>query len=615
MFLSRRKIRNISIIFSLVFLLMLLRLGHLQIVEGEYYHRLSEGNRIAHRPITSSRGRIWIMDNGVYQIAVSNKLAYTVSVIPANIIGRQQEEAIAQRLEEIVSIPAEEILEKIRQGPSAGPVRIKRNLTPEEMVCLEEHHRYLPGVIIENTPVRDYVYNTSLAHILGYIGEVSIEELRRLSTQGIRAGDLIGKTGLERYYDFILRGQDGTHSIEVNNRRIEVDTLDIIPPEQGDDLYLTIDLQLQDLLETLLEEQVKDLQLKAMEDPESRGGPSGAVAAVLEVDTGRVLAISSYPNFDLNHFSGSIDREVLHELQNNRYQPFLDRTIQINPPPGSVFKIVSGLAGLEFLEIDPAEKLFYCPGFFELGGTRWRCWNTGGHADMSFDEAVAHSCNVSFYQMGRMLHQEEREGIQYIARELGFGSLTGIDLPGEKPGLVPDDEWKRYYRGEPWMPGDTINLSIGQGSLLVTPLQVVNMVAAIANGGSLMQPYIVEKAVAQSGEITLKNEPTILNDVNICPSSIESIQKALYDVTLYGTGARLLGDFPVQVAGKTGTAQTASAHDSPNHGWFAGYAPADDPEIAFVVFIEHGNDSRHAIPVAKGILASYFGIEEGGQEE
>ncbi len=603
------KIKVLSILFIVAFLIFVFRLAQLQFIQGEKYRQWSEGNRIDYRTIPASRGRIYLRNGEGLTIAVSNKMAYAASVIPANLADYPLEETIGN-IAAILALDEENLLAKIQESPRSAKIPIKRKLSGEELLALEESFSDIPGLIIEKTPIRDYVYGSLGAHFLGYVGEISRSELNTFFPLGYKAGDFLGKTGLERYYESSLQGQEGLRQIEVNNVGKEVGTLGIKPPVQGSDLYLSIDYTLQRDVERYLADQIRGLQLIAPDNEDLKGGPTGGSVIVMEPQTGRILAMASYPTYDLNLFAGGIDPVELRLLQDNPLQPFFDRTVQVAPPCGSIFKIIVGLAALEHIIEDPQEKFFACPGFFELGDYKWLCWRDDGHGKQSFYDALANSCNVSFYTMGYLLYQKGGELIQKTAREFGLGRLSGIDIPSEQVGLVPDIAWKKEFAREPWYAGDTINLSVGQGSLQVTPLQLVNMVSAIVNGGHLMQPYLLEKIISAEGEVLFENKPRILNEADISQQSLIDIRKAMEAVVDYGTGWGQLGNFPIKVAGKTGTAQTVTHLERANHGWFVGYAPADKPEIAFVVFLEHGNDSKYALPIAKGLLETYFDLKE-----
>lgn len=605
-----RRIKIGGLICIVIFSLLLLRLGQLQIIHGENYNRLSDSNRIENRPIPAPRGRIFMQKNGEPIIAVSNRLAYSASVIPANIPPGELER-ICQELGRLLDMDPSEIEERIANAQRPLPVRIKRNLTSQQLLLIEENLSMLPGVIIEKIPIRDNVYGSLAAHLLGYVGEVSLAEISRF--EGYRSGDLIGKNGLERYYESYLRGVDGVRQIEVNAHRMEIATLGGRDPQPGADLFLNIDLELQKVAEQVLEEKILELQELAEEDEELLGGPTGGAFIAMEPNTGKILAMASYPTFDLNLFAGGIAREELEKLQNNYHRPFLDRNLQITPAPGSTFKVVSGLAVLKDLSVSKTRNVTSCSGTFSLGPQEWKCWRDGGHGNLTFFEALAHSCNVAFYRWGYELHNEGNDTIQQVARDFGFGHLSGIDLPNEKAGIVPDRNWKMDNLVGPWVPGDSVNMAIGQGDLQSTPLQLVNMINTIANGGYLMQPYIVDRVVDLNGEILFEGKPQVIKTPDISRDLIETMQTALVEVTEYGTGLRGFGDFEPRVAGKTGTAQTVPGQA--NHGWYAGYVPADNPEISFVVFLEHGNDSGFAVDVGRAFLEHYFPQEEEAIEE
>ncbi len=608
----QRRIRVAGIMVIILFAVFVFRLVQLQIIHGEQYSRMSDSNRIENRPIPAPRGKIYMQQEGEPIIAVSNRLAYTASVIPAN-IPRGETGLISDRLARLLEMETGEISARIHGAQRALPVRIKRNLTPLQLLQLEENMDQLPGVIIERIPIRDNIYGSNAAHLLGYVGEISQSELTRLYSQGYRSGDLIGKSGLERHYESFLGGVDGVRQIEVDSHRMEITTISIQHPQPGADIYLNIDLDLQLEAERILKEHIQRLQQEAEEDEELMGGPTGGAFLAMEPDSGKILAMASYPTFDLNLFAGGIDRDELQKLQNNFHRPFLDRTLQITPAPGSIFKVISGLAVLKDLGLDPEKKTVYCGGEFSLGPQTWKCWLEGGHGHQSFYEALAHSCNVAFYRWGHELHHQGHNTIQEVAREFGFGVLTGIDLPGERPGIVPDRAWKSDNLKGPWVPGDSVNMAIGQGDLQSTPLQLINMINTLANGGYLMQPYVVDRVLGEEGEILWEGQPQEIRKPDISGTTLNQMRQALREVTESGTGTRGFGDFVPQVAGKTGTAQTVPGQ--PNHGWYAGYVPAEEPEISFVVFLEHGNDSGFAVDVGREFLEFYFPQAEEVSEE
>ncbi len=605
-----RRIKIGGLICIIIFALLILRLGQLQIIHGEQYSRLADGNRIENRPIPAPRGRVFMQREGEPVIAVSNRLAYSASVIPANIPPGEMDN-ICDELGRILGMEPYRIIERIQSSQRALPVRIKRNLTPQQLLILEENLRELPGVIIEKIPIRDNVYGSTAAHLLGYVGEVSLSEISFF--EGYRSGDLIGKSGLERSYEPFLRGVDGIRQIEVNAHRMEIATLGIRDPQPGADLYISIDLDLQMIAEQVLKEKILELQEMAKEDEDLMGGPTGGSFIAMEPNTGKILAMASYPTFDLNLFAGGIERSELEKLQNNFHRPFLDRNIQITPAPGSTFKVITGMAVLKDLNLSLNRKTAQCTGTFTLGPQEWKCWRDGGHGQLTFFEALAHSCNVAFYRWGHELHHQGNDTIQKIAREFGFGFLTGIDLPNEKAGIVPDRDWKMNHLKGPWVPGDSVNMAIGQGDLQATPLQLVNMINTVANGGYLMQPFIVERIIDNNGEKIFEGKPEVIRTPDVSREIIETIQTALQEVTEYGTGLRGFGDFVPRVAGKTGTAQTVPGQA--NHGWYAGYVPADNPEISFVVFLEHGSDSGFAVDVGRAFLEYYYPQEEEVAEE
>ena len=461
----------------------------------------------------------------------------------------------------------------------------------------------LPGIKIKVEPLRNYVYKHLMSHVIGYLGEISKSKLGSSKNPFYSQGDFVGKNGLENVLESTLRGKKGYKEVEADVSGRELKTLRKFPSENGNNLILTLDVRVQEELE------------KAMiSTPENV--MNGSVV-VMKVQTGEVLAIASKPSFDPNEFAAGITPENWKKLINDEMHPLQNRSIHSQYPPGSTYKIAVAYAALEEGMIDP-ETTINCPGHFKLGRGRYRCWKKNGHGDVNIHDALVQSCDVFFYTVGH------RMGIDTLARYakiFGFGFPTGLGLSREKSGLVPSTQWKLKNRKQPWLLGETISASIGQGYNLVTPMQQANMIAAVANGGMLLKPYLVKRIEEPGGKTIKEYFPEIKGKIADSSESLEIIRKALRDVVNgpRGTGKKSrLKD--VVVSGKTGTVQVVRMkakkemeqdNEIPykyrDHAWFVAFAPYEKPEIAVAVLVEHGgHGGATAAPIAKNIFKKYF---------
>jgi penicillin-binding protein 2 len=547
------KIKAISVALSLMFLVLAAGLFYTQIVRYAKYANLSRNNRVRLIPIEGQRGRIFDR-NGM--LLVSNRSSFDIVVIPQEL---EDSSRTLARLASIVGMSAQQVYKKVEKNFTApfAPITIKADADKKTAIMVEDEAGRLPGVMVRVIPKREYKFNEEGSHIFGYLGEIGRDELERLKGYGYQIRDLVGKSGLEKTYDSYLKGEGGGMQLEVNNRGYFVKALGRKESSCGRDLYLTIDGRLQDFIEKLLDGKT-------------------AACAVMAPDTGEILALVSKPDFDPDIFiSREKDAQRLAILKSPE-KPMLNRVTSGLYPPGSVFKPVVAIAALEKKKIT-SYTTFNCSGSYSLGKAVFNCWDEEGHGSETISEGLKNSCNVFFYQVGR---QAGADDIYNYALKLGFGIPTGIDLPEEAAGLVPNKMWKRLVRKEGWFEGDTVNFSIGQGYVLVTPLQILRMTAAIANGGMLVRPHLVQKIenveVASAGS----------RDIGISRKTIEIIKMGLRrvveDETGTGRRARVEG---VSIAGKTGTAQNPNGL---SHAWFTGFAPVDKPKVALVVFVEHG---------------------------
>jgi penicillin-binding protein 2 len=489
------------------------------------------------------------------------------------------------------------------------PVRLKTDLDFGTIAKIEE--RRLPGVVIEVEPIRNYIYTNTGSHIFGYVGEINHEELTSLRDKGYRPGDLIGKTGLEKVMEQFLKGKDGGQQVEVTATGRPIKVLGQENPTPGHSVNLTTDVNLQQIAENALKDQLLKLQTdKYKPFPNAK---RGAVVA-LNIKTGEVLAMVSTPDFDPNMFARGITQKEWDELVNNPLKPLVNQTIASTYPPGSIFKMVTATAALE-KKVTNERETIYDPGVYWTIAPK-KDWKPGGHGRVNIVKAIAESCNIFFYEMGRRVGIDE---IEKYAKMYGFGNLTGIELAGEKSGTVAGREYKKsvFKKSEDkkWYPAETLDAAIGQGFHSYTPLQVADYIAAVANKGFWMKPHLIKSIIDANGKVILDKNPEIGGKLDVSEKTFEIIKKGMLGVTQPGgTAYSIFSDFPIPVAGKTGTAQWDLTKTP--HGWFAAFAPYDEPEIAVVVFIEQaGSGGSTGGPVAKAILEAYFHLDEDTSEE
>ena len=554
---------------SALFILIGIGLFYNQVIRFGYYSRLSKNNSIRIIPIDGPRGNIFDR-NGV--AVVSNRLSFDVAVVYQEVRDKQR---FVRTLSASLKMPARDIvraLDKARVRPYA-PVTILEDIDKDKAIMLEEASFEIDGLTIETRSRRDYIYNNVSSHVFGYLSEISEDELEGLKDYGYRMKDLIGRSGLEKEYEPYLKGVDGGTQIEVDSHGRETRVLGVKEPSNGKDLYLTIDIAFQAACDKLL------------------GDRKGAVC-VMNPMTGEVLALVSHPAFNPNVFVRPKSSEERVGLLKDRVgRPLSNRAISGLYPPGSVFKIVTASAALETKKIN-SNTHFVCQGSYRLGKAKFDCWKPEGHGSQNVVEGFMNSCDVFFYNTGRAAGVD---AIEFYAKLFGFGRSTGLDLPDEVAGLVPGRVWKKFFRRGGWFEGDTVNYSIGQGYLLTTPVQVMDMMGVIANNGFLVRPYLAKKI----GDIPIQVDKPAY--VGLKSDTVKIIRQGLYEVVNNeeGTGKRAKVD-SVVVAGKTGTAENPHGR---THAWFAGFAPFNDPKMCVVVFLEHGGKGGlGAAEIARGIF-------------
>ena len=565
----------------LVILILIGRMFYLQIIKGSYYRRQAEGNRTRYTRILAPRGIIY--DCNGEELA-NNKPGVMVSLVRQT--GAYKEETL-ERLSQLLNIPVADIKETIRlSGGSSEPIRLVRNASPEVVDKVEENLRYLPGVMLEVQPVRNYPNKQLAVHALGYVGEISDYEIEQGAYSDLKAGDIIGKFGLENYYDSYLRGEDGSYREEVDVAGRVVQIMDKVEPKPGQGLVLTIDAKLQRVAEEAV-----DRQLRAI-------GARGAAVVALDPNNGEVKALVSRPGFDPNWFVNGISEKNWKYLNTDPFHPMTDKVIAGEYPPGSTFKIVTGSAALEEKKVTP-DELIYDSGRHWLIDMR----NAGGEAlgYINFKRALAASDNVYFYEMGNRVGIE---ALDKYAKEFGFGQTTGIDLHGEAQGLIATPEYKKKVFDDEWYLGDTFNTAIGQGFTLATPLQVAEMLSAVATDGKRYKPHLVSKILNDDGSVAKTFEPEEEGKLPISEATLKLIQEGLEAVTEEGGTAAFLKNLPVPVAGKTGTAENPHGLE---HGWFIAYAPTTKPQLVVVCIVEQGSfGTISAAPIVKNILEYVF---------
>lgn len=569
----------------LVIVILIGRAGYLQIYEGDYYSELAEGNRIRIIPSMAPRGTFFDR-NG--ELLVQNRPGFTVSLLP---LTAPISEEVIQRLSGLIKVPADEIKTKIAAHSGFDPIRIKADVTPDIVTIIEEQKNNYPGVVIEVQPIRDYVGRQEGAHTYGYVSEINDTELEKMKDKGYKSGDIIGKFGLEKIYDQELRGENGGQQVEVDVSGKPVQIIGRKDPVPGDDLVLTIDKSLQDAAEKAVDEQLQAIHANA------------AAAVALDPQTGEILAMVSRPAFDPNLFAHGISSKDWNALNNNPYHPMDNKAITGEYPPGSTFKIITGTAALTEGVVSPDELIMD-------SGHHWLIpkGNAGGEALglLNFRQGMAHSDNVYFYEMGNRLGIDR---LEKYARMFGLGKKTGIDLPYEAEGLVANRRYKeKNFEDGDWYLSETFDAAIGQGFNLVTPLQAAMVMGEIAADGKRYKPHVVKRIVSPDGSTVKEVEPELLSTLDVKPEVIRLVQQGLHDVTTYGTAASSFQGFPIQIAGKTGTAENPHGRD---HGWFVAYGPFDQANIVVAVIVEQGGyGSQSAVPIGRKILEAWFGLNQ-----
>lgn len=589
----RRRVRFLVLAMSGLFCVLILRLFSLQVVEFREYSDFARKNHLQKDRVVAPRGVIFdrngkvLADNvGAFEIALRSD-------------SYDPDSESFRRLCTSLGLTLDEVGEKIEQHLlkyKGHDIPIVSNASKDQLSLVLESRDMFPPLAVNARSLRRYPQATSAAHLLGYVGEVNDQELEG---EGVYyRGDVRGRSGVELVLEEIMRGDDGVIIVEVNAAGEKLsEWMELSrPPVPGFDAYLGLDLELQLLAENALAEH-------------------GAGSVVLmDVRTGEVLVAASHPSFDPGKFSAGLSTEEWNQLTQKPTHPLYNRYIQAMYPPGSTFKVITALAALDQGLIGLHTKLDPCYGSYRLGNRSFRCWKPGGHGSMNVVEAIVQSCDVFFYQIAEKI---DLDLMADYARRFGLGRPTGLGIPGESAGLVPDrhfyDSHERFGPGK-WTRGNILNLSIGQGEILVTVMQMARLMAAIGTSGRLVTPHFIHKVVDADGDLV----PTPIDDAEtiegLNPKHLEAVRAALHLVTSGEHGTGRLSRIPgIELAGKTGTAQNPHGED---HAWFTGYAPADDPEISFAVIVENaGHGGSVAAPLAAELLQAYFRIDELASKE
>lgn len=582
----QRHLTVLKLVLLLAVAVLAIRVWDLQIHEGAYYHDLAVNNRTRSVILEPARGLIY--DRNGFLLA-NNTPSFNLYITLEDVRDR---EAVINGLVRLIGLDEARLRKQMSErGSRLIPRKIKGGLTLREAALVESHRLDFPGVSVQAESQRNYPHGQTAAHVVGYVGEISGDQLDRATDDDLHQGSIVGQYGVEKSYDSYLRGHTGAKTIEVDALGHEKQMVAAQRPEAGDDVYLTLDIRLQQLAEELL------------------GQEFGAIVA-LDPTSGEVLALASKPGFDPNILSRDLSTRQWDEILRNEGRPLTNRATQGQYPPGSTFKLVMAAAALETRAVTPETRI-RCTGGYQFGKRLFKDWKPGGHGPMAIEQAIVHSCDVFFYTVG------QRMGIDMIASfatQFGLGRETGIELPSERAGIVPSTAWKARVRHEPWWPGETVSASIGQGYVSVTPLQMAHLTATLGNGGSVFRPRLIrgitERSTGVYHELPLVEEGRL----SIKPETLLLIQRAMAGVVTHGTATRAKSTL-VSIAGKTGTAQTVALRVGPeesipkklrDHAWFVSYAPVEAANIAVAVLVEHmGHGGTAAAPLARQLIEAY----------
>lgn len=598
----KQRLIRVMLCVSGAFFILLIRLFYLQVIQGQELRRLSENNCIRLQSTDAYRGMIFDR-NGI--LLVDNRPAFDLSIILKD---AKPVDRTIEKLAKLIEVPVSELMKKIGHNKgisSYKPILLKQDIGRDALAAVEVRKFDLPGIVLDVKPRRHYIKKQSAAHLIGYLSEINSDELKSGKHPECKGGDFIGKFGVEKGFEGFLKGKRGGRQVEVNVMGQVVKVLKTVDALPGQNIYLTIDFILQKKAEALLE------------------GVAGAVVA-MDPETGDILVMASSPSFDQNAFVDGMSHKQWESLISNPLRPMENKAVQGEYPPASTFKIVTTIAGLEEGVIDE-NTIMYCPGYYKYGNRIYRCWRRGGHGNVNIVKALSESCDVFFYQVGQKLGIDR---LAFYAKACGLGSATGINLDHEAEGLIPNSAWKKRRTGISWQGGETLSVAIGQGYDLSTPLQMLVLTSALANGGTRYKPLILKWVKTADGDIVIQSKKQVMGRLPAGKNTLSIVKKGLREVvnSPKGTGwiAHIKG---MDISGKTGTAQIVGRKKDPNvsekdipdhfkaHAWFVSYAPSVDPQIAVAVLVEHGeHGSSAAAPIAREIIRTYLEKDEYGRQ-
>jgi penicillin-binding protein 2 len=600
---------------ALAFGVLVARLAYVQLTRGAYFGHLADLNQLRTIPVTAPRGVLFDR-RGV--VIARNRPSFVVQIVPMQIQDPQAEIAdLAQLLGISPDAAWRRLLHQngvtyrdftsLATAIPLGPINIADDLTAAAVGKFSERSDRFPGMSVELVPVRDYPHHTLGSHFTGYVGQITESEYKTRKHRGYGANDIVGKEGLEYSYDQWLRGRSGGRRIKVNSAGEAVASVGDFAATPGDDLVLNIDWRLQKDAETAMALQIQEVAKRI-------GHRIGGSAIVEDPDTGAILALVSQPNIDPNDFAAGISEKKYAAYLNDPLRSLFNRAISGAYPTGSTFKMVTSSAALAS-GLLTADSTRYCGGAFDLNGYIFNDDRAGGHGTLTITQAITQSCDVFFYQVG---HQLGIDRIDKYAGAYGIGQLTGIDLPGETTGTLPSPKWKERMYKDVWYSGDTVSVAIGQGYLEASPIQMLRVTGAVANGGTLYEPQLVDQIRDPHGRVLKDYQPVVQRRVPVSQADLDIVRRGMLGAieSDYGTAHNVyIPGF--HYAGKTGTAENVPTVDNPsgrNHAWFVCFAPYDHPKIAVVVFMDQsgGFGAVNAAPVAQAIVKSYFHIKTAG---
>jgi penicillin-binding protein 2 len=581
---------------AVAFAAMLLQLLNLQLVQGHEYKVKARINMESNIPIPAARGDIYdrnFKEGEKNVVIVSNRPSFNITTIPAKFKSKKKLIEILSLISRLLNIDKDEIIKEIESGNPWERVVLKEDVEFDTIVKLASHQDRFPNIDWEDASVRVYNFSEMFAHVVGYVGSISHEEYKRLKTEGYKHYQKIGKAGIEKQYDQLLRGRDGyVRRIVDVRQRTEGEEVGQ-PPVAGDNLVLTIDYNIQNTI------------YDAMKDMKG-------AAIVLKPYTGEIIALLSKPDFDPNLIISKNNADIIKHLQTDKERPFLNRVIQSKYPPASTFKLITAVSALETEKATP-EKTFYCPGKYTLKGYKDHdFYDHDVHGTVDLYWAIAKSCSVYFYQLGLLTGPSV---IIRYAEDFGLNQKSDIDIPGEVAGFVPSRQWKYKTFGQPWFDGDTVNMAIGQGFLHVTPIGMCDFISALVNNGIVYRPHVVKEIrTNDNGRVLKTGTRQKIREIPLSPHTLQAVRKGMRLSVTSGTSGRL-AYLKVPVAGKTGTAQTRSIRQEKysQHAWFVGFAPFDGPPesaVATVILVEYGvAGAASAVPIAERV---FFKLNELG---